>query len=160
MHKSLFQSRRAARDLYLLVALSVLVFIMAGRFDILESIIAFFHRYEEYELDEILTVFVFLSFGSAVFAFRRWGEHHLANKNLERSNRDLIHAMAEIKHLKSILPICASCKAIRDENGEWHTLETYIENNTGTIFTHSICDNCTDKLYPGLFVTPDQLKKE
>ena len=60
---------------------------------------------------------------------------------LEQSTR-------EIKRLRGILPICANCKKIRDDQGYWTQVETYIRDNTGTEFSHGICPDCAEKLYP------------
>lgn len=56
----------------------------------------------------------------------------------------------EIKTLRGLLPICASCKNIRDDKGYWKKIETYIEDNSKVKFSHTICVDCTKKLYPEL----------
>lgn len=55
-----------------------------------------------------------------------------------------------MKYLEGILPICASCKKIRDEKGNWHQIESYIDNRTGAAFSHGLCPECAQKLYPEL----------
>jgi CRP/FNR family cyclic AMP-dependent transcriptional regulator len=55
-----------------------------------------------------------------------------------------------VRTLGGLLPICAKCKAIRDENGSWIRLETYIEDHSGADFTHGICPECAKRLYPRL----------
>jgi hypothetical protein len=50
-------------------------------------------------------------------------------------------------HLEGILPICASCKKIRDENGAWHQLEFYISEKSEAEFSHGICPECARRLY-------------
>jgi len=60
----------------------------------------------------------------------------------------------EIKTLRGLLPICASCKKIRDDQGYWQQLEKYITDHSGAEFTHGICPACADRLYPGL-ITPE-----
>jgi len=60
----------------------------------------------------------------------------------------LTRALEEIKTLKGIVPICASCKNIRDDGGHWNNLENYISDNTEAQFTHGICPKCADQLYP------------
>jgi len=54
----------------------------------------------------------------------------------------------EIKELKGLLPICASCKRIRDDKGYWNQIETYIGKHSEAEFSHSICPACTKELYP------------
>jgi hypothetical protein len=54
----------------------------------------------------------------------------------------------EAKRLSSLLPICAECKKIRDDQGQWHEVEAYIRDHSDTSFSHGICPDCTKKLYP------------
>jgi hypothetical protein len=49
-----------------------------------------------------------------------------------------------------MLPICASCKKIRDDEGYWNQIEEYIKTHSEAEFTHSICGECSEKLYPDL----------
>jgi hypothetical protein len=57
-------------------------------------------------------------------------------------------AARQVRALAGLLPICCRCKRIRDDQGTWHELETYIEERTEAQFTHGICQPCTDRLYP------------
>nr|WP_319392339.1 PAS domain S-box protein [uncultured Desulfobacter sp.] len=57
-------------------------------------------------------------------------------------------AEEEIKTLQGIIPICMHCKEIRDDKGYWNKLEKYISEHSEVQFTHSICDECLEKLYP------------
>ena len=61
---------------------------------------------------------------------------------------ELREALTNIKTLKGLLPICASCKMIRDDRGYWERVETYISKHTQAEFTHGICPDCRDRLYP------------
>ncbi len=70
-------------------------------------------------------------------------------KEREIMVRDLEEALANVKTLKGLLPICASCKKIRDDKGYWNKLETYIGLRTDAEFSHSICPECQEKFYPG-----------
>jgi hypothetical protein len=63
----------------------------------------------------------------------------------------LQNALNAVKELSGILPICANCKKIRDEEGYWHDVEAYIGRHTKAEFTHGICAECANKLYPSLF---------
>ena len=56
-----------------------------------------------------------------------------------------------MKYLEGILPVCASCKKIRDENGQWHAIESYIHDKSAARFSHGICPECKKILYPELF---------
>ena len=68
--------------------------------------------------------------------------------NFQRVEFDLSAAMAEVKTLRGIIPICSSCKKIRDDQGIWNQIEEYIRDHSEADFTHSICPECMKKLYP------------
>ena len=61
---------------------------------------------------------------------------------------ELTEALRNIKTLRGLLPICASCKKIRDDRGYWQKVESYIAEHTNAAFTHGLCPDCLDKLYP------------
>lgn len=61
---------------------------------------------------------------------------------------ELQEALANIKTLKGLLPICAACKKIRDDQGYWQKVEFYISQHTNAEFTHGICPDCREQLYP------------
>jgi len=75
-------------------------------------------------------------------------------KNIEADRENLItelkEALTKIKTLKGLIPICANCKKIRDDKGFWNRLESYFSKHSETTFTHGICPDCKDKLYPEL----------
>lgn len=56
----------------------------------------------------------------------------------------------QMKVLEGILPVCASCKKIRDKKGSWHQIEAYIRDRSDADFSHGICPECAEKLYPGM----------
>ena len=60
----------------------------------------------------------------------------------------LQEALAQVKELRGILFICSSCKKIRDDNGFWDEIEHYIANHSQAEFSHSICPDCEEELYP------------
>jgi len=61
---------------------------------------------------------------------------------------ELRTAMANLKILGGLLPICASCKRIRDVDGTWHPVEVYIHTHSQAQFSHGLCPTCLDRLYP------------
>jgi len=61
---------------------------------------------------------------------------------------DLQEALDNIKTLKGLIPICASCKKIRDDNGYWNDLELYVNEHSEIEFSHSLCPDCLKKHYP------------
>jgi len=62
--------------------------------------------------------------------------------------QELTDALARVKTLRGLLPICASCKKIRNDGGYWEQVETYIKNHSNAEFTHGICPDCMRRLYP------------
>lgn len=63
---------------------------------------------------------------------------------------ELHMAMDEVKTLQGIVPICASCKKIRDDNGFWQQVEVYVSDHSDAKFSHGICPECFEKHYPEL----------
>ncbi len=68
----------------------------------------------------------------------------------EKLIADLQKAANEIKTLSGFIPICASCKKIRDDKGYWEQIETYIMERSDAEFSHGLCPECSKKLYPNL----------
>lgn len=66
--------------------------------------------------------------------------------------RELREAINRIETLSGLLPICASCKRIRDDQGQWKQIESYLKEHSGASFSHGICPECAQKLYPGYSV--------
>jgi hypothetical protein len=64
--------------------------------------------------------------------------------------RRLDQALASVKTLSGLLPICAACKRIRDDQGYWNQIEAYVRARSEAEFTHGICPECATRLYPGL----------
>ncbi len=73
----------------------------------------------------------------------------------ERLIVDLQKALDEINTLRGFIPICSSCKKIRDDQGYWHQVEEYIRDHSQAEFTHSICQSCAQKLYPEIISVKD-----
>ena len=71
-------------------------------------------------------------------------------KELEKTLAKLKKARDEVKVLGGLLPICAECKKIRDDQGFWQRVEVYIKERSDAEFTHGICPECIEKLYPTL----------
>lgn len=80
----------------------------------------------------------------------RTAELREANAQLTSEKDKLQKMISEIKILRGLLPICASCKRIRDDEGYWQKLEKYIQDRSDAQFSHSICPECIQKLYPDL----------
>lgn len=79
---------------------------------------------------------------------------YLLLRLLQRSHRqqqDLVKALAEVRELKGLLPVCAGCKKVRDDDGYWEQMDVYIHKHTRAEITHGLCPACVDQYYPGLF---------
>lgn len=69
-------------------------------------------------------------------------------EELEAKNVKLAEAMANIRTLKGLVPICAHCKKIRDDAGYWHQVETYVHDHTEAEFSHGLCPDCIPQFFP------------
>ncbi len=93
-------------------------------------------------LDELFTFFIsfilFIGFLNIIPLF--------LNRN--QLIEDLESAISEVKTLHGLIPICSSCKKIRDDQGYWRQVETYIHEHSNVEFTHGLCPDCIKKIYP------------
>ncbi len=64
--------------------------------------------------------------------------------------KEVEKALNEVKMLSGLLPICASCKQIRNDTGYWQSVESYISSHSQAEFTHGLCPDCIKKLYPDI----------
>lgn len=78
-------------------------------------------------------------------------ERQRAEQEREKVIVELQEALAQVKKLSGLIPICASCKKIRDDKGYWQQIEAYIRDHSEAEFSHGICPECAKKLYPDLF---------
>lgn len=74
----------------------------------------------------------------------------VTQQNLLKSNRDRSKALIEVQRLSNLLPICAHCKNIRNDQGYWERVEDYLEKHMELKFTHCLCEKCVRKLYPDI----------
>lgn len=72
------------------------------------------------------------------------------HKELAQVNEELQRALAEVKQLRGILPICAYCKKIRKDDGSWEQIEVYVREHTDAQFSHGMCGECKIKWYEEL----------
>lgn len=81
-------------------------------------------------------------------AQRRTIEHQL--QQIQLKNVELERRLGQIKTLRTLIPICASCKRVRDDSGYWESIEAYLHEHIDTEFSHSVCPECTSRIYPEL----------
>jgi hypothetical protein len=95
---------------------------------------------------------LFTMFAFGMEALRNYYTSKTINKT-----KELQDALNNIKTLRGLLPICSTCKMIRNDDGYWSKLEDYITEHTDTDFTHGICDECLKKQFPIIF---EEMKNE
>jgi CDP-diglyceride synthetase len=130
------------RNTFKLQILASLIFILLT--------MSFNYIYKDYSTIDLTVMFIcFLSFmcigiltSSYIERVNRKLYSKIENES-EMKNR-LREAMAKIKQLKGLIPICSTCHKIKNEDGEWERLEKYIHNHSEARFSHSICKECTD----------------
>jgi len=102
----------------------------------------------------VLVMGILLSFTVALFSWsiergRDYLEREIVKRteDLLKRNQELEKALAEIKELRGLIPICASCKKVRNDQGYWQQIELYLEEHSDAKFTHGLCKECAGKLY-------------
>jgi hypothetical protein len=150
-----FQAKpRAFKDLMVIVVVAVGVFVLSAQVDLFNKIVEWMYRHDTWQLDELFTVAVYLVFAIALFAWRR--HHELLEQTRRREEAEaekaqltprLERALADLSHLKKLLPMCSSCKRVRDDKGYWDQVEAYFEVNFSTRIDAGICPDCAAKLY-------------
>jgi PAS domain S-box-containing protein len=95
---------------------------------------------------------------SVVVIFHDISERKTAEKEREKLITELKESLVKVKTLSGLLPICASCKKIRDDKGYWHKVEEYIHDHSEVEFTHGLCPDCSKKLYPDYYKNGDENK--
>ncbi len=78
-------------------------------------------------------------------------ERKQAEKEREKLINELQDALAKVKKLSGLIPICSSCKKIRDDQGYWNQLEKYLLEHSDATLSHGLCPDCAKKLYPEVF---------
>ena len=125
--------RRAFRDLIIILAITTLSVASASTLHGFDKFAQWQERQGLIRIDELILLITVGVLAFAVFFYRRW--------------RELQEALAAVKTLRGLLPICASCKKIRDDKGYWNQLEVYIQSNFGAKITHGLCPDCAKRLY-------------
>ena len=69
-------------------------------------------------------------------------------------------ALSHVKQLQGLIPICMHCKKIRDDGATWHRLETYIQEHSEAVFTHSLCETCLQEHYPTMERTAEAVQQD
>jgi len=91
----------------------------------------------------------------AVGTIRDISDRKKAEKERDNLIKELKVSLEKIKTLERIIPICSHCKKIRDDKGYWNQIESYIHDHSETTFSHGICQECAEKLYPDMDLYDD-----
>lgn len=108
------------------------------------------------DTDFYSSVIEFLAMRIGAELERYYMEEHLKRQVLERTeeledaNRELQNALSEIKTLQGIIPICSSCKKVRNDQGFWQQVEAYVTQHSEAKFSHAVCPQCMEKYYEEL----------
>ena len=135
-------------DALTLALIAIISFLIFSKFDVLEKAIEFARRYEHYEIDEIISTSLVLMFALFFIVLKNKKKALRLNTELEKKSKKLEDAIAEIKQLKGILPLCSYCKRIRDDSGSWEQVDTYLQKHSGADISHSLCPDCIKEHYP------------
>ncbi len=93
--------------------------------------------------------------GLAIENVRKYQQLKNSEYRLRNEKEKAEEALAKVKRLSGLLPICSHCKKIRDDKGYWKQIETYIHEHSEAEFSHSICKECAKKHYPDMNLYDD-----
>lgn len=109
--------------------------------------------------DKIIRITISPFPGGALIISQDITDQFRAERDREKLIRELRRALDEVQALRELLPICASCKKIRDDKGYWSTIEDYFSHRSGIDFSHTMCPECMQHLYPEIWLKMSARKK-
>jgi hypothetical protein len=115
------------------------------------------HHYQGQFTSRFAAVYFIISVLAFWFEYLR--QHYrqgmeVEHQRLQAERSALQEALSKVRQLSGMLPICASCKKVRDDQGYWTQIEAYISQHSEAEFSHGICPDCGDNLYPGVYRKP------
>ena len=131
--KAYHESGRLPRNLALILSIAILSFMVVLILLVIERFAEWHQGHGISITDEIIMAFAIFSLAFAIFSLRKW--------------RGLKENLPSLESLHGLLPLCSSCKKVRDDNGSWNQLEAYIQNHSDAKITHGICPECMKQLY-------------
>lgn len=99
-------------------------------------------------LGHFLKIVAFYLLYKAIIEYGLRKPYSLLFRNLKLHEEALTKALTEVKTLRGIVPICAACKKIRDDQGYWQQVDVYLRDRTEADFSHGLCPECIKALYP------------
>jgi hypothetical protein len=140
---------RAYGDTLLIIVLAVVSYFIVMKVDVIHYVVTWMYEARTRGLDALFAVSLFLLVGSLVFILRRRTELLDEIRQREKLEVEQAHsisqledALSHVRTLSGLLPICAWCKKIRDDQGYWTQVEAYLQSHTNAEFTHGICPEC------------------
>ncbi len=140
---------RFVRDRVIILVSAIVVFLVSASFNLTNATIDWLYRHDTWQVDELFTVSVFLVFAIGVYVWRR---HEEFMEEVERRRRAESEREALIAQLQSVvddfperttlLPVCVSCKRVRDKKGSWNSVEVYFASRFHIKLDHGICPDC------------------
>jgi hypothetical protein len=154
---------RSSRDLGIIFTLAIIVFAISANFDLFNKVISWVYRHDTWQLDELFTVAVCLVFAIAFYAWRRHRELVVQIRGRQQAEAararlipELETALADASQLRKLLPICSSCKRVRDAKGYWSHVEDYLEVNLQARLDGGLCPDCAREFYADGHGSPRQ----
>jgi len=145
---------RAFKDAVAISALTLVVFTLAMNFDEFNRVVAWLHHHDARRLEVFFTVVVLMLPASVFYTWRRHKELKVYVRRLAEAEQAkarlepaLEDALADLTVLQGLLPICHSCKRVRDDTGYWNQVEVYIEARLNRRLDHGLCPECARKIY-------------
>jgi hypothetical protein len=144
---------RAIKDAIVITVLAGVVFLASARLNVVDWLISWVQNHDSWQLHEFFTVSVFLVLAGFIFVLRRRNEiiEQIQMREHAESERAALipaleNALKEVKTLSELLPVCAWCKRIRDDQGYRSQVDAYLQKHTSIGITHGICPDCAQKI--------------
>ncbi len=139
---------RAVIDALILLALAMPFHLLARHYDFLEHLVALTRQYEHHQLDELVSLAAFIALLLLIYCIRRVLDLRGYARHLNQANARLTQTLDEIDRLRRLLPVCAGCKKVRDDEGYWQEVDSYLARYHLARVTHGMCPECVSKHYP------------
>lgn len=99
-------------------------------------------------LIDLTTGFAISSLACVLVFWAVVGSYHEERKALQDANAELLRNLKEIRTLRGLLPLCAWCRKVRNDEGHWLMVERYLATHTGASITHALCPDCAKNRFP------------
>lgn len=135
-------------ELLVIFIFGVVIYFLSEKYDLFEKFYGISRQHENWQVDGFLSVSIYAVIVLLIFSVFRLIDITISNKILFKQTTELRKALSEIKQLRGIIPICASCKKIKNDKGLWQRVEAYLHEHADAELSHGFCPDCLNKLYP------------